>query len=113
MKLKLIRKKKFRGYSLKNLSNRFNDFYKKYLPFKLTEAQKRVLREIRNDVKSNQQMNRLLQGDVGSGKTLVALLSMLMAIDNGFQACLMAHTEILSKQHFVTIKRYLQKRQKL
>ena len=105
----LIRKKKFRGYSLKNLSNRFNDFYKKYLPFKLTEAQKRVLREIRNDVKSNQQMNRLLQGDVGSGKTLVALLSMLMAIDNGFQACLMAPTEILSKQHFLTIKRYLQK----
>ncbi len=109
LKLKLIRKKKFRGYSLKNLSNRFNDFYKKYLPFKLTEAQKRVLREIRNDVKSDQQMNRLLQGDVGSGKTLVALLSMLMAIDNGFQACLMAPTEILSKQHFVTIKRYLQK----
>ncbi len=109
LKLKLIRKKKFRGYSLKNLSNRFNDFYKKYLPFKLTEAQKRVLREIRNDVKSDQQMNRLLQGDVGSGKTLVALLSMLMAIDNGFQACLMAPTEILSKQHFVTIKRHLQK----
>ena len=109
LKLKLIRKKKFRGYALKNLSNRFNDFYKKYLPFKLTEAQKRVLREIRNDVKSDQQMNRLLQGDVGSGKTLVALLSMLMAIDNGFQACLMAPTEILSKQHFVTIKRYLQK----
>ena len=108
LKLKLIRNKKFKGYSFEKLGEGFNDFYNKYLPFELTGAQKRVLKEIRNDVRHPQQMNRLLQGDVGSGKTLVALLSMLMAVDNGYQACLMAPTEILARQHFATISEYLQ-----
>ncbi len=107
LSLKLVRKNKFKGYQLNKLSNGFNDFYQKYLPFSLTGAQKRVLKEIRNDVKQSTQMSRLLQGDVGSGKTLVALLSMLMAVDNGYQACLMAPTEILSRQHYHTIKEYL------
>ena len=87
LKLKLIRNKKFKGYPFENLGEGFNEFYNKHLPFELTGAQKRVLKEIRNDVRNPQQMNRLLQGDVGSGKTLVALLSMLMAVDNGYQAC--------------------------
>ena len=108
LKLKLTRNKKFKGYPFENLGEGFNDFYKKHLPFELTGAQKRVLKEIRNDVRNPQQMNRLLQGDVGSGKTLVALLSMLMAVDNGYQACLMAPTEILARQHFATISEYLQ-----
>ena len=107
LKLKLTRSKKFKGYAFENLGEGFNDFYKKYLPFELTGAQKRVLKEIRNDVRNPQQMNRLLQGDVGSGKTLVALLSILMAVDNGYQACLMAPTEILARQHFTTISEYL------
>ena len=107
LKLKLTRNKKFKGYPFENLGEGFNDFYKKHLPFELTGAQKRVLKEIRNDVRNPQQMNRLLQGDVGSGKTLVALLSMLMAVDNGYQACLMAPTEILARQHFTTISEYL------
>ena len=81
----------------------FNDFYHKYLPFELTNAQKKVLKEIRRDVRSGQQMNRLLQGDVGSGKTVVALLSMLMGVDNEFQACLMAPTEILAQQHYESL----------
>ena len=107
LKLKLTRNKKFKGYPFENLGESFNEFYNKHLPFELTGAQKRVLKEIRNDVRNPQQMNRLLQGDVGSGKTLVALLSMLMAVDNGYQACLMAPTEILTRQHFTTISEYL------
>ena len=107
LKLKLTRSQKSKGYALDSLGDGFNDFYKKHLPFELTNAQKRVLKEIRNDVRNPQQMNRLLQGDVGSGKTLVALLSMLMAVDNKYQACLMAPTEILANQHFKTISNYL------
>ena len=107
LKLKLTRNKKFKGYPFENLGEGFNEFYNKHLPFELTGAQKRVLKEIRNDVRNPKQMNRLLQGDVGSGKTLVALLSMLMAVDNGYQACLMAPTEILARQHFTTISEYL------
>ena len=109
IKLKLTRNKKSRGYPFESLGCHFNDFYENHLPFELTNAQKKVLKEIRVDVKLPQQMNRLLQGDVGSGKTLVALLSMLMAIDNDFQACLMAPTEILAKQHFNSISIYLEK----
>ena len=109
IKLKLTRNKKSKGYPFESLGCHFNDFYENHLPFELTNAQKNVLKEIRADVKYPQQMNRLLQGDVGSGKTLVALLSMLMAIDNNFQACLMAPTEILAKQHFNSISNYLEK----
>jgi len=109
IKLKLTRNKKSKGYPFESLGSHFNDFYENHLPFELTNAQKKVLKEIRVDVKLPQQMNRLLQGDVGSGKTLVALLSMLMAIDNDFQACLMAPTEILAKQHFNSISIYLEK----
>ena len=109
IKLKITRINKSKGYAFNNIGNNFNDFYKKYLPFKLTNAQKKVLKEIRNDVRKPQQMNRLLQGDVGSGKTLVALLSMLIAIDNSFQTCLMAPTEILAQQHFNSISQYLEK----
>jgi ATP-dependent DNA helicase RecG len=97
------REMKYKGFIFSKIDYFFNTFYNTYLPFELTGAQKRVLREIRQDVGSGRQMNRLLQGDVGSGKTLVALLSMLMAVDNGFQACLMAPTEILATQHFQTI----------
>ena len=103
IKLKLIRKQRLKGYSLSVIGSFFHDFYNNHLPFSLTDAQKRVLKEIRKDVQGNIQMNRLLQGDVGSGKTLVAFLSMLMAVDNGFQACIMAPTEILATQHMETI----------
>ncbi|RED49419.1 ATP-dependent DNA helicase RecG [Seonamhaeicola aphaedonensis] len=96
----LIHKSKIKGHSFEKVGNYFNTFYNEYLPFKLTNAQKRVLKEIRADLGSNAQMNRLLQGDVGSGKTIVAFMSMLIALDNGFQACLMAPTEILSAQHY-------------
>lgn len=96
----LIRKHKIKGHAFTNVGAHFNRFYKHHLPFELTQAQKRVIREIRNDMGSNAQMNRLLQGDVGSGKTIVALMSMLIALDNGFQSCLMAPTEILANQHF-------------
>ncbi len=96
----LLHKSKIKGYPFEKIGINFNTFFKEHLPFKLTGAQKRVVKEIRNDLGSNAQMNRLLQGDVGSGKTIVALLSMLIALDNGFQACLMAPTEILSVQHY-------------
>jgi ATP-dependent DNA helicase RecG len=102
------REKKYRGYPFENVGELFNTFFHRYLPFELTEAQKKVLREIRSDLGKPRQMNRLLQGDVGSGKTLVALMSMLIAADNGFQACIMAPTEILANQHFVTLKAFLQ-----
>jgi ATP-dependent DNA helicase RecG len=96
----LIRKHKIKGHPFTIVGNHFNDFYQNHLPFELTNAQKKVLKEIRNDMGSNAQMNRLLQGDVGSGKTIVALMAMLIALDNGFQSCLMAPTEILANQHF-------------
>lgn len=95
-----LRKKTFAGNVFDSVGNIFNDFYQNHLPFELTNAQKRVIKEIRNDLKTGKQMNRLVQGDVGSGKTIVALLSMLIAADNGFQSCLMAPTEILANQHF-------------
>ena len=100
-------RRKYRGYVFSHVGDTFNTFYHKHLPFQLTEAQKRVIREIRKDMGSGRQMNRLLQGDVGSGKTLVALMSMLIAIDNGFQACIMAPTEILAEQHLHTIMQFL------
>ena len=101
-------RRKYRGYIFKHVGELFNGFYHNNLPFPLTEAQKRVMREIRIDMGSGRQMNRLLQGDVGSGKTLVALMSMLIALDNGFQACIMAPTEILAEQHLATIREFLQ-----
>jgi ATP-dependent DNA helicase RecG len=100
---KIIRKSKIKGYNFEKVGANFNHFYKNKLPFELTNAQKRVLKEIRKDIGSNAQMNRLLQGDVGSGKTIVALLTMLIALDNGFQASLMAPTEILATQHYNAI----------
>ena len=100
-------RRKYRGYVFSQVGEIFNSFYHNNLPFPLTEAQKRVIREIRVDVGSGRQMNRLLQGDVGSGKTLVALMSMLIAIDNGYQACIMAPTEILAEQHLQTIMQFL------
>lgn len=101
-------RRRFRGYVFSRVGVHFHYFYQHNLPFPLTEAQKRVIREIRQDVGSGRQMNRLLQGDVGSGKTLVALMSMLIAIDNGYQACIMAPTEILAEQHLATINEFLQ-----
>jgi ATP-dependent DNA helicase RecG len=95
------------GFVFSKVSVFFNTFFNEHLPYALTGAQKRVLKEIRADMGSGSQMNRLLQGDVGSGKTLVALMSMLLALDNGFQACLMAPTEILAQQHFETFKTFL------
>jgi len=107
IKSKLIRAHKNKGVTFSKVGNSFNEFYKLHLPFELTGAQKKVLREIRHDTGSGKQMNRLLQGDVGSGKTLVALMCMLLAIDNGFQACIMAPTEILANQHFEGISEFL------
>ncbi len=101
------RQSRFKGYVFSRIGEKFNRFYRDKLPFELTDAQKRVIREIRNDMGSGNQMNRLLQGDVGSGKTMVALMTMLIAIDNGYQACIMAPTEILSEQHYANINRYL------
>lgn len=101
------RQRKYRGYIFETVGDIFNTFYSKNLPFELTGAQKRVMKEIRRDVGSGRQMNRLLQGDVGSGKTLVALMSMLIALDNGYQTCLMAPTEILANQHLETIRELL------
>tara|TARA_B100000780_G_scaffold215511_1_gene154896 strand:+ start:3117 stop:5213 length:2097 start_codon:yes stop_codon:yes gene_type:complete len=106
---KLIRKNKIKGYVFAKVGDVFNEFYSQYLPFDLTNAQKVVLKEIRTDVASNAHMNRLLQGDVGSGKTIVALLAMLLGIDNGFQAAIIAPTEILATQHFNAIQELLQK----
>ena len=100
-------RRKYRGYVFQHVGAIFNDFYNNHLPFPLTGAQKRVIREIRQDMGSGRQMNRLLQGDVGSGKTLVALMSMLIALDNGYQACIMAPTEILAEQHLQTIRQFL------
>ncbi len=110
LRMGLIRSQRQRvskGVQFAQVGNQFNTFYKQYLPFELTGAQKRVLKEIRNDTAHGRQMNRLLQGDVGSGKTIVALLCMLLAVDNGFQACLMAPTEILATQHFHNISELL------
>lgn len=101
------RRNKFRGLAFEKVGEIFNTFYSKNLPFALTGAQKRVIKEMRRDMGSGRQMNRLLQGDVGSGKTLVALMTMLIALDNGFQACMMAPTEILAAQHYETISHFL------
>ena len=101
------RQMRYVGHRFAKVGDMFNRFFHENLPFELTGAQKRVIREIRRDVNSNRQMNRLLQGDVGSGKTLVALFSMLLAKDNGYQACILAPTEILAEQHFATIRRML------
>ena len=101
------RQRKYRGLVFERVGEVFNTFYSQNLPFQLTGAQKRVIKEIRKDMGSGRQMNRLLQGDVGSGKTLVALMSMLIALDNGFQTCMMAPTEILAAQHYETIKQFL------
>ena len=112
MQMQILRFKNHRntergGLVFNRVGEKFNEFYSKALPFELTGAQKRVVKEIRNDVKSGQQMNRLLQGDVGSGKTIVSVLAMLLAIDNGYQAALMAPTEILAQQHFIGVSELL------
>ncbi len=108
LRLKTNRNLKLRGFIFSSVGQNFNNFYYNNLPFTLTDAQKRVMKEIRKDLGSGKQMNRLLQGDVGSGKTLVALMSMLIATDNGFQACIMAPTEILANQHYQTISKLLE-----
>jgi ATP-dependent DNA helicase RecG len=108
LRFKTYRNIKQKGFVFSNVGLNFNNFYFNNLPFSLTEAQKRVMKEIRRDLGSGRQMNRLLQGDVGSGKTLVALMSMLIAIDNGYQACIMAPTEILANQHYQTISKLLE-----
>tara|TARA_B110000503_G_scaffold22003_1_gene33705 strand:- start:1499 stop:3598 length:2100 start_codon:yes stop_codon:yes gene_type:complete len=102
-----LQKQKVKGYIFENVGANFNEFYTKHIPFQLTNAQQRVVREIRNDMGTGKQMNRLLQGDVGSGKTMVALLSMLIGLDNGFQACMMAPTEILAQQHYKSLQESL------
>src|SRR5579871_522770 len=110
LRIGLIKSQRHRfskGLVFSHVGDMFNEFYSKYLPFELTGAQKRVLKELRKDMGSGKQMNRLLQGDVGSGKTIVALLSMLLAIDNSYQACMMAPTEILAKQHFDSLNALL------
>ena len=107
LKINKIRANTVKGFIFSKVGILFNDFFKLHLPFELTNAQKRVIKEIRLDMGSGRQMNRLLQGDVGSGKTLVALMSMLLALDNDFQTCLMAPTEILAQQHFETFKHFL------
>lgn len=103
---KVVRQSKVKGYPFENIGEKFLGFYEHHLPFELTNAQKRVIREVRKDLGSNAQMNRLLQGDVGSGKTIVAFLTMLIALDNGYQACLMAPTEILATQHYQGLKKF-------
>ena len=109
LQMKQFRKVNYKGFVFKHLGNYFNSFFKEVLPFELTNAQKKVLKEIRSDLLSGRQMNRLLQGDVGSGKTIVALMCMLMALDNNFQTCLMAPTEILAQQHFQNINKLIAK----
>ena len=106
-KVRTERHRKSKGVVFGRVGDLFNAFYKQHLPFELTGAQKRVILEIRSDTGSGHQMNRLLQGDVGSGKTIVALLIMLLAVDNGYQSCLMAPTEILAQQHFNSISALL------
>lgn len=106
--IKLQHQQKYQGFEFSVVGSHFNSFYNEHLPFELTNAQKRVVKEIRHDMGNGLQMNRLLQGDVGSGKTVVSLLTMLLAIDNGFQCCLMAPTEILAEQHFNSISKMLQ-----
>jgi len=108
LRYKNKRSQKFKGFVFSSVGENFNNFYFNNLPFSLTDAQKRVMKEIRKDLGSGKQMNRLLQGDVGSGKTLVALMSMLIAIDNGYQTCIMAPTEILAGQHYETITKMLE-----
>ncbi len=107
LRMKVNREKTVKGYVFSTVGEMFNRFFSDNLPFELTGAQKRVIKEIRKDLGSGKQMNRLLQGDVGSGKTLVALMCMLIAMDNGFQSCIMAPTEILAGQHFETVKELL------
>jgi ATP-dependent DNA helicase RecG len=107
LQIRRRRKAEVKGFTFETIGEIFNTFYKEKLPFELTNAQKRVLKEIRHDLRLGIQMNRLLQGDVGSGKTIVALMCMLMALDNGFQACLMAPTEILAQQHYNSIGNYV------
>jgi ATP-dependent DNA helicase RecG len=108
LKQKYLQARKLNGFKFTKVGNYLNTFYKEKIPFELTNAQKRVIKEIRADLGSGKQLNRLLQGDVGSGKTLVALMVMLIALDNGFQACLMAPTEILARQHFTSISKFLE-----
>ncbi len=108
LRFKINRNLKFKGFVFATVGETFNNFYYNNLSFTLTDAQKRVLKEIRKDLGSGKQMNRLLQGDVGSGKTLVALMSMLIAIDNGYQACIMAPTEILANQHYQTVSKFVE-----
>ena len=107
LRVKMMRQENVKGWVFDTVGEQFNSFFNNHLPFPLTNAQKRVIKEIRQDLGGGKQMNRLLQGDVGSGKTVVALMCMLLANDNGFQACLMAPTEILANQHFVTLKELL------
>src|SRR5699024_5374732 len=109
IRIRLNRHRLSKGWVFGKVGDHFHTYYERYLPFELTGAQKRVLREIRQDTRTGRQMNRLLQGDVGSGKTAVALLSMLLAIDNGFQACMMAPTGILAQQHYQSIAPVLKK----
>ncbi len=104
---KALNNVRFKGHKFDHVGEKFNTFYRDHLPFELTDAQKRVIREIRKDTATGAQMNRLVQGDVGSGKTIVALMMMLLALDNGYQACLMAPTEILAQQHYNSIQRLL------
>lgn len=108
LQLKGNRNRSIKGLVFEQVGEQFNTFYNNYMPFSLTNAQKRVLKEIRADVKTGKQMNRLLQGDVGSGKTMVAMLSMLLSLDNGYQACLMAPTEILAIQHSISISEWME-----